>query len=143
MSMSFRLLLPQQIYEEMMDQAVAELPNECCGLLAGHVEEQRVARVQRRYALVNAMASPTRYLSEDRSLLNAFRDARASGLEFLAVYHSHPCSAAIPSRTDLASNYWDEVVHFIISLAKDPPEVQGWWLTSRDYEPAEWDIVPG
>ncbi len=33
--MSFRLLLPAPILQAILDQARAELPNECCGLLAG------------------------------------------------------------------------------------------------------------
>jgi [CysO sulfur-carrier protein]-S-L-cysteine hydrolase len=135
--MPFRMSLPRRIYEEMIAQAVAELPNECCGLLAGQ-SANGIARVQQRYPLVNELASPIRYLSEPRSLLAAHRDARANNLEFVAVYHSHPTSAPIPSRTDLASNFWEGVIHFIISLEKDPPDMKGWWLSATDYEPADW-----
>ena len=67
--MPFRLLLPRRLYEEMVAQAVAELPNECCGLLAGRIEpvaaqdaeRKPVARVMRKYPLVNKAASPTEY----------------------------------------------------------------------------------
>jgi proteasome lid subunit RPN8/RPN11 len=123
----------------MIAQAVAELPNECCGLLAGLVQGD-VARVSRRYPLVNDKASPKLYLSEGKSLITAHVDARKSGLDFLAVYHSHPTSPPIPSRTDLDANYWPGVIHFIISLAGDPPEMGGWWLDPEDYRPAEWRI---
>jgi len=137
--MPFRLSLPRRIFEEMITQAVAELPNECCGLLAGRLADG-TARVQQRYPLVNEMSSPTRYQSQAHSLLAAHRAARADGLEFVAVYHSHPTSAPIPSRTDLASNYWDGVMSFIISLEKDSPSIQAWWLGANDYRPAEWSI---
>ena len=33
--MAFRLLAPQSVLEEMIAQALAERPLECCGLLAG------------------------------------------------------------------------------------------------------------
>src|SRR3954452_20721502 len=39
LSMSFRLEVPRALYSAMLEQARAELPNECCGLLAGTVEE--------------------------------------------------------------------------------------------------------
>src|SRR5262245_45099121 len=52
------LRLPRRIYEEMVAQAVEEVPNECCGLLAGRPGEP----VARRYPLVNAAASPVEYL---------------------------------------------------------------------------------
>jgi proteasome lid subunit RPN8/RPN11 len=141
--MPFRLLLPRHIYEEMIDQAKAELPNECCGLLAGRTEAEGIARVLRRYALVNALASPTRYESEAHGLLHAHVDARRNATEFLAVYHSHPTSPPIPSRTDLAANYWEGVIHFIISLEKEPADMQGWWLGAENYQQAEWVIVDG
>src|SRR5438552_14510687 len=99
--MPFRLLLPRRIYDEMLGQALAELPNECCGLLAGRLEGEadaaateppplRLAHVLRRYPLVNKEASPTRYLSEARSQFDADRDARQNNLEYLSIYHSHP-----------------------------------------------------
>ena len=141
--MPFRLLLPRQIYEEMIAQAKAELPNECCGLLAGRTEAEGSARVLHRYALVNALASATRYESEAHGLLHAHVDARRNGTEFLAVYHSHPTSPAIPSRTDVASNYWEGVIHFIISLEKEPADMQGWWLSAENYQQAEWVLVDG
>ena len=141
--MPFRLQLPRQIYEEMLAQARAEMPNECCGLLAGRIESRGIARVLRRYPLVNTMASPTRYESEGKGLLHAHIDARRTAMEFLAVYHSHPTSPAAPSRTDLASNYWQGVIHFIISLENEPAIMKGWWLGAEDYRPAEWILVDG
>ena len=141
--MPFRLLLPRQIYDEMIAQAKAELPNECCGLLAGRAETGGIARVLVRYPLVNALASPTRYESEALGLLHAHVDARRNATEFLAVYHSHPTSPPIPSRKDLAANYWEGAIHFIISLEKEPADMQGWWLSAENYQPAEWGIVDG
>ena len=37
LSIPFRLLIPREHYGAMVVQAKAELPNECCGLLAGGV----------------------------------------------------------------------------------------------------------
>ena len=72
MSTAFRLLLPRRLLDEMLMQAVAELPNECCGFLAGHVDAAAgVARVSHRFPLVNAAASPIEYWSEERSLFEA------------------------------------------------------------------------
>jgi proteasome lid subunit RPN8/RPN11 len=125
----------------MVAQAVAELPNECCGLLAGRVEAGGVGRVVRRYPLVNALASPVLFESEPRSLLAAHRDMRENHLDVLAVYHSHPTSEPVPSRTDLARNYWPGTVSLIISLRAEPPQVRGWWLGETDYRDADWDCV--
>ena len=65
----------------------------------------------------------------------------AHNLDVVAVFHSHPTAPAVPSRKDLARNYSEDVVNFIISLLTDPPSVRGWWLTATDFHEAEWEIV--
>jgi proteasome lid subunit RPN8/RPN11 len=137
LSTAFRLQVPRRLYEEMIAQAVAELPNECCGLLAGTPE----GRVTHRYALVNAAASPVEYLSEPRSMFEAVRAMRSHGIDIVAVYHSHPSSEALPSRTDKERTYSPEIVNLIISLKSDVSDVRGWLLNESDAREVEWDIV--
>ena len=125
----------------MVQQARAELPNECCGLLAGKIDTTGTARVSRRFPLVNAAASPREFLSEPQSMFAAERARRSEGLETLAVYHSHPTSDPIPSRADLERNYSPEVMNLIISLKTDPPQVRVWWLEDTKYREAAWEIL--
>ena len=144
--MAFRLHVPRDLLDGVVAQALAEQPLECCGLLAGVREEAKtpggaVARVLRRYPLVNAAASPREFVSEARSMFDACKDMRERGLEMLAVYHSHPTSPAVPSRTDLARHGMEDVVCMIVSLAGVRPEARGWWLTEMDYREAEWEII--
>ena len=135
----------------MLWHALSERPLECCGLLAGVREETKTAdggvesvgRVLRRYPLVNALASPREFLSDDRSMLDADRDMRARGLELLAVYHSHPTSPAVPSRTDLERHWMEDVACVIISLAAAPAEVRAWRLTGTAYREADWEVIGG
>src|SRR5438093_352430 len=82
LSTSFRLLLPLQLYAAMVEQAQAELPNECCGLLAGRIEDG-VGRVEQRYPLVNELASPVEFQSEPRGMFEAERDMRRNGWHVL------------------------------------------------------------
>ena len=156
-SRSDHLLLPRQLYEAMLQHAQAELPNECCGLLAG-VRDGETLRALVCHPLVNQAASPIEYLSEPRSIFQATKEMRNQDHEIVAIYHSHPTSAPIPSRTDLARCYSSEVVHFIIGLeglhffylfplakkayllAGPKPLTRGWWLTETDVEEAAWEI---
>jgi proteasome lid subunit RPN8/RPN11 len=137
--MGFHLIVPRNCYEEMIEHARQEAPNECCGMLAGRIEGP-TARVVQTYRLVNALASPVEYESESRSMFEAVRDQMRRGLEVLAVYHSHPTSPAIPSRKDLARNYSEDVVNFILSLLDEPPTVRGWWLSATEYREAGWEV---
>ncbi len=122
----------------MLKQAQAELPNECCGLLAGRIESG-VGRVEMHYPLVNESASPSEYYAEPFA---AHKDMRIKGVDLLAIYHSHPTSEPLPSKTDLGRNFFGaEVVFLIIGLADAVPVVRGWWLTETDFVEAAWEIV--
>lgn len=144
MSTSFRLLLPRRLYDDMVAQALAELPNECCGLLAGKfvtTGSERLGQVTHRYPLINAAASPTEYLSEPKSMFAADRAMRQDGVDILAVYHSHPTTDPVPSRTDHERNYTPEIMNLIISLKGDTPNVRAWWLTDLEHHEAEWEVT--
>ena len=123
----------------MVEHAQKEKPNECCGLLAG-VRDGDVLRVLAWHPLVNEANSEREYQSEPHSMLQATKSMRAAGHEILAIYHSHPTSAPIPSRTDRERNYSVDVVNFIIGLSEPEPTVRGWWLTAEAYEEARWEV---
>ena len=142
-STSFRLVLPRQIHSEMVKQARAEQPNECCGLLAGTNDcNGFVKTVTKAFPLVNELARPTAYRSEPRSILAAYKEIDWLGLDVVGVYHSHPTAPARPSQTDLAENVMgDAVVHVIISLASEPPVVEVWRLFESRGELAILELV--
>jgi proteasome lid subunit RPN8/RPN11 len=83
--------VPKGIRDELHAHAAEEAPNECCGLL---VFKDGVA--ERYVRGRNKLASPYRYeldISPDVWFLED------EGYE-LAVFHSHPETEPIPSRTD-------------------------------------------
>jgi proteasome lid subunit RPN8/RPN11 len=144
LSMAFRLNVPREIYEEMVAQALAEQPNECCGFLGGVMEicpdGSRVGRVVKRYPLVNEARSPVEFFNGGKDLFQATRDMRERSLDTLAVYHSHPSSPPVPSKKDRAMNWSEGMVNVILSLTTTPPTVRAWWLTEEDCQEAEWQV---
>ena len=138
MSIPFRLRVPRDLFLEMLCHAREELPNECCGLLAG---PPGGGDVQRLYRLVNALASPVAFESDPKSMFDADRDMNARGFDILAVYHSHPFCAPLPSRADRERNYSPNVVNVIISMREPIPEVRGWRLDGDNVTEAEWECV--
>jgi len=137
-----RLLLPAPVRDAVVAHARATLPNECCGLLAGAIEND-TGRVNQHFPLVNELASSTEYLSEAESILAAQKAMRATGTDVLAIYHSHPTSEPVPSRKDIERNYWGEsVVHVIIGLAGEEADVRAWWIGADGFRAAE-SVVDG
>ena len=95
------LTLPQAMIEEMVAHATEDLPNECCGIIAG---KDGVAT--RFYRTVNAEASPFRYNIDPRDILRIERDIDANDWQVLVIYHSHVASEAYPSPTDVRLSQW-------------------------------------
>ncbi len=133
----FRLRIPRPILEVLLDHARTERPYECCGLLAGTVADGW-GDVRTRYPLVNELRSRTEFLSEPRSLFDAMKAMRQNGEEILAVYHSHPSSAPIPSLRDRERNYSEQVMTVIVGFEKDECSLRVWWLTAETASEAEW-----
>jgi proteasome lid subunit RPN8/RPN11 len=133
-------MIPRAIHSAMLAQAAAEAPNECCGLLAGHMAPGGEGyRIVERFPLINALASPTEFESEPRGLLAAHRELRAKNLEILAVYHSHPTSPAKPSKKDRAMSYSEQVATVIVSLSEN--ETRAWWIANNQVTEAQIEIV--
>jgi proteasome lid subunit RPN8/RPN11 len=132
------LTIPAELHDAMVAHCVREAPLECCGLLGGIAP-----RVSSIHPLRNASASEVRYDADPRDLIAAVQSLRARGAEILAIYHSHPRWAAIPSRTDLAENHYGDVPRIIVSLLGEAPEVRVWRLDPDSYEELPWMIAPG
>lgn len=97
-----QILLPGRFWLQMCRQVEAEAPLEACGLLAG-----RANRVEEIYPIANALKSPLRFRMDPYEQLQAFEDIEKSGLELVAIYHSHPGGPETPSQTDIAEWRYD------------------------------------
>jgi proteasome lid subunit RPN8/RPN11 len=131
------LTIPADIHDAMVAHCVREAPLECCGLLGGVSPA-----VSSFHPLRNASASETRYDADPRDLIEAVVALRGRGAEILAIYHSHPRWAAIPSATDLRENHYGPVPRIIVSLLGASPEVRAWRLDPESYEELPWRLAP-
>jgi proteasome lid subunit RPN8/RPN11 len=90
----------------------------------------------------NAAASPLRFEMGSQAQYDALKALEDEGDELLAIYHSHPKSAAYPSQTDVnQARSWPDPIWLIISLQDpDSPEVRGYWLKDQKIADAEITI---
>ena len=110
--------LPGSILEEIRQQAMAEMPNECCGYLAGTRDGDTVT-VHRRFPMTNVDASPEHFSFDPAEQFAAVKAARADGLELVANYHSHPETPARMSAEDIRLANDTSIVYFIYSVADE------------------------
>lgn len=136
-----RLVIPDLLLEEVFEHARQEFPNECCGLLAGHITDG-TGFVSHRYPIENSALSKSEYETDARGMLLAFRAMREHGIELLAIYHSHPASEPVPSCRDIEHNtYGETAVHLIVSLAGSQPEARAWWLAPDGAREAPLEVA--
>ena len=120
--------MTQAQWDALVEHAAQESPNECCGFLRardGRVEE--VARA------TNLRASPYGYELDATSLLRV-NELDDEGWE-VAVYHSHPRSAATPSQTDINLANYPHWIYLIVSLQRpQEPAIRAWRIAEGRVE---------
>jgi proteasome lid subunit RPN8/RPN11 len=127
------------VLEEIADHAREDLPNECCGMIAG-----KNGRATSVYRARNAFESPLRYRVDDRDLFRIVeRDIPDADEELVGIYHSHPGSEAYPSQTDInLADGWPDPLYLICSLA-DPENPVTRAFAIRDGGVAEVELAVG
>jgi len=124
----------QELYDEMIEHARAEAPNECCGMLGS-----RDGRVVRLYRATNAAASPLRYEIDGADQYRIQMEIDDSDLELGAIYHSHTRTEPYPSQTDINLAFYPEALYVIVGLAGAEPRVRAFSI--RDGQVDETDLV--
>jgi len=77
--------IPRRLYDEMLEHAREEAPNECCGIIGGKDGDATTL-----YRATNAEHSPLRYTLDPNDLFRiTFREIPENDEEMLAIYHSH------------------------------------------------------
>ena len=126
--------------DEIFSHAREMAPAECCGLISG--SEDSCARTIYRLRNV-AGAQHVSYEAAPEELFAAQRRMRERGEQLLAIYHSHPRSAApAPSETDVRLAYYPSAVYLIIGLGGEPV-MRAFRISEREqrWEEVEYQIV--
>jgi [CysO sulfur-carrier protein]-S-L-cysteine hydrolase len=125
--------IPRELYEQMIEHARAEAPNECVGLLAS-----RNGDAVKLYRASNAAASPLRFEIDGAEQIRYHNDIEEAGLELGAIYHSHTRTAPAPSQTDISfAAGWPGVLWVIVGLASEEPDVRTWRIDGARVTEAE------
>ena len=121
----------------IVNHAIRDAPRECCGIIAG-----RDGVPVQIYETRNVAAGNRLYEIDPAQLIDLeFRELPAQDAEIVAIYHSHPESAAYPSPTDVELAFWPDALFLICSLAdRGRPEIRGFRI--RDGAIHEVTLLP-
>ncbi len=114
---------------------LAAEPEEGCALLLGEHKGSSLC-VQWIWPCRNvwepAEERPQRFNLDPREHLLAQRWCRSRGLTVLGAAHSHPSSAAVPSRTDRALCVGPTLMLIRSGLHSGLAALRGWWMPDRN-----------
>jgi proteasome lid subunit RPN8/RPN11 len=126
--------IPREMYEQMIEHAREEAPNECCGMIA-----TRDGQAINVYRATNAAASPLRYEIDGAEQYRIQMQIYDSDLELGAIYHSHTRTEPVPSQTDINLAFYPDALYVIVGLAAGEPDVRA--FTIRDGQVAQAELV--
>jgi proteasome lid subunit RPN8/RPN11 len=97
--------IAKSAWDAMVLHAERTYPNECCGAMLGRAQGGRKI-VTETVPIENSYAGEqnARYELRPEHLLGADKHARASGLDLIGIFHSHPNCEAYFSETDLKNS---------------------------------------
>jgi proteasome lid subunit RPN8/RPN11 len=127
--------IPKPIYEELLEHAREDAPNECCGLIGG---EDGVAKTV--YRARNAEASPLRYNLDPQDQFRIMTEMEERGEELAAIYHSHTASPAYPSQTDINLAAYPDALYLIVSLAEGERDLRGFRIVDGEVTEVDLEI---
>lgn len=128
--------IKQEILEQVKQIAIAGLPNEACGYLAGRDHE-----ITRCYHLTNVDQSPEHFSFDPKEQFEALKDAHLKGLEIFANFHSHPETPARPSQEDIRLAYDPLILYGIISLAESVEDLKFFRIENGKVSTVCFDII--
>ncbi len=120
------MTIPRHVLDDVLAHAGEEAPRECCGILLG-----RGTRIVAHLRGANLAPGTTRFLLDPKDHLRAIREGRASQLDVVGFYHSHPHSRAYPSPTDLSEAVYPDAVHLIVGIGDAGQEAKLFSLGPR------------
>ncbi len=129
------MLLPKRFADEIVKHARAEVPNECCGLLAG-----KNGGVLEVFRCESTEKSPYRYYVDPKDQIRVMREMDRKGWELVGIYHSHTHTEAYPSKTDVELAFYPEALYFIVSVQdRHAPVIRAFRIT--DGQIGEEEVV--
>jgi len=140
--------LPEPLRQQLIEHALAERPDEACGILAGHGD--RIERVfgvrntadevgaergvfrERESGRPAAGRRPVHYYMDPRDQLRVYNDIDDLELDIVGYYHSHTHTQARPSHTDIRLATDLTACYVLVSLHHDEPDVRAWRIVKGD-----------
>lgn len=113
-----KITIPESKYKQIYEHALKVRPEEACGLIAGHDEDDKRV-IEEVYILTNIDHTNEHFSIDPKEQLTAIKDMRAKGYKPLGNWHSHPETPSRPSEEDKRLANDSFASYLILSLAEE------------------------
>ncbi|WP_085992742.1 M67 family metallopeptidase [Oceanobacillus senegalensis] len=122
------MVIPQIIYDQMVEYGRENFPYEACGLLSG-----RENHVYSLWPLKNSWKSVNRFFVKKDTVERVIRQIEQREEQVLAIYHTHPFTAPVPSSYDIRNHPDNKVAMVITSYKTCPPKTKWYQIQGSNY----------
>ncbi len=124
-----KITLSNTIYNQLVEHGKSCLPYEACGLLAGNKDD-----ITSIWPLENEWKSDRRFFVSEKIVAQTLNEIKARNELVIAVYHSHPTTAPVPSRFDLINHPDEKVKMVIVSYKNAQPSIKTYVINKENYK---------
>ncbi len=130
--------IARPLLEQIVEHAVRDAPNECCGVVAS-----RDGAATAVHETENLAASPFRFEIDGLTLMRLIDEIEDAGEQLVAIYHSHTRSQPYPSQTDVNfAALWPGVEWLIVGIPKaGDPAVRSYLIEDGAIRDAELEVT--
>jgi proteasome lid subunit RPN8/RPN11 len=129
--------IARELYDEIVAHAVADAPDECCGIVSS-----RDGEAVGVFRMENTAHSPMRYEMDSEEQRRVMIGIDDDDLDIGIIYHSHTRSDPYPSQTDINLAFYPDSLYVIVGLASGPqPLVRAYTIRDGRVGQAHLDVV--
>lgn len=134
------LTISAELRAKILAHALADHPDEACGIIAGPAGSDRPERF---IPMLNAERSPTFYRFDSLEQLRVWREMDDRDEEPIVIYHSHTATEAYPSRTDISYASEPGAHYVLVSTGQaGRPEFRSFRIADGDVTEEEVLVTP-
>ncbi len=128
--------IARALYEEIVAHALADAPDECCGIVSS-----RGGEALEVFRMENTAHTWMRYEMDNMELYRVVTGIEDAGDEVGIIYHSHTRTDPYPSQTDINLAFYPDSLYVIVGTATPQPVLRAFTIRGGRVEEAHLSVV--
>jgi [CysO sulfur-carrier protein]-S-L-cysteine hydrolase len=128
--------ISRELYDEMVAHAVADAPDECCGIISSRDDV-----AVELFRMENTAHTAMRYEMDNMELYRVVTGIEDAGLDVGIIYHSHTRTDPYPSQTDINLAFYPDSLYVIVGTATEQPVVRAFSIRDGQVEETVLSLV--